>query len=93
MINNKIVSKTEFSSVMSITVYFNFSETLFLWISSRFHKVGDLSPKGRVGASRLALVFGWKSDSKPVGNTNCRPNTGALSASADQPFGERLPTT
>ncbi|MDR2706565.1 MAG: hypothetical protein LBC02_12360 [Planctomycetaceae bacterium] len=30
------------------------------------------------------LVFGWKSDNKPVGNTNCCPNTEALSVSADQ---------
>jgi hypothetical protein len=35
--------------------------------------VGDLSPKGRVGDSRLELVFGWQPDSKPLGNTNCRP--------------------
>jgi hypothetical protein len=56
-------------------------------------RVGDVSSKHRVGDSRIASVFGWKSDSKPVGNTNCHPNTGSLSATADQPFGERLPTT
>ncbi|MDR2705297.1 MAG: hypothetical protein LBC02_05930, partial [Planctomycetaceae bacterium] len=47
--------------------------------------VGDVSPKHRVGDSRLAFVFGWKSNSKPVGDTNCCPNTGSLSAIADQP--------
>jgi hypothetical protein len=46
--------------------------------------VGDVSPKHRVGTSRLAPVFGGKSDSKPVSNTNCRPNTSSLSASADR---------
>jgi hypothetical protein len=44
----------------------------------------------RVGDSRFALVFGRKSDCQPVGNTNFRPDTGSLSAIADQPFGERL---
>ncbi|MDR2705457.1 MAG: hypothetical protein LBC02_06735 [Planctomycetaceae bacterium] len=38
----------------------------------------------RVGDSRLAPVFGRKSDSKPVSNTNYRPNTRSLSASADR---------
>jgi hypothetical protein len=37
--------------------------------------VGDLSPKGRVGDSRPAPLFGWQSDSKPFGNTNCQTNT------------------
>jgi hypothetical protein len=36
-------------------------------------------------------VFRRKSNRKPFGNTNFRPNTGSLSAIA-QPFGERLPT-
>ncbi|MDR0611230.1 MAG: hypothetical protein LBG58_14055, partial [Planctomycetaceae bacterium] len=35
------------------------------------HQVGDLSPKGRVGDSRLAPVSRWQSVSKPVRNTNC----------------------
>jgi hypothetical protein len=46
------------------------------------HLVGDLSPKGRVGGSRLASVFGRKS----IGNTHCHPNTGLLSAIADAMF-------
>ncbi|MDR2706114.1 MAG: hypothetical protein LBC02_10080 [Planctomycetaceae bacterium] len=36
------------------------------------------------GDSRLAPVCGRKSDSQPVGNTNCHPNTGTLSVSTDQ---------
>ncbi|MDR2704481.1 MAG: hypothetical protein LBC02_01760 [Planctomycetaceae bacterium] len=52
--------------------------------------VGDLSPKGRVGDSRLAFVFGRKLDSQSVGNTNCRPNTRTLSAIADQPWVKAL---
>ncbi|MDR0336585.1 MAG: hypothetical protein LBI18_05795 [Planctomycetaceae bacterium] len=55
-------------------------------------KVGDVSPKHHVGDSRLAPVSGWQSDSKPFGNTNCRPNTRASCLTATQPFGERLPT-
>ncbi|MDR0337267.1 MAG: hypothetical protein LBI18_09275 [Planctomycetaceae bacterium] len=55
-------------------------------------KVGDVSPKHHVGDSRLALVFGWKSDFKPLGNTNCRPNTGTSCLAATRPFGERSPT-
>ncbi|MDR1140672.1 MAG: hypothetical protein LBL62_03200 [Planctomycetaceae bacterium] len=54
---------------------------------------GDVSPKHRVGDSRLASEFGRKSDNKPVDNTDCHPNTEALSANADQPFGERSPTS
>ncbi|MDR0335760.1 MAG: hypothetical protein LBI18_01580 [Planctomycetaceae bacterium] len=39
--------------------------------------MGDLSPKGRVGDSRLDPVFGRQSNSKQLGNTNCRLNTGS----------------
>jgi hypothetical protein len=48
--------------------------------------MGNLSPKdfhprifihGCVSDSRLAPVVGWQLDSKPFGNTNCRPKTGA----------------
>ncbi|MDR0335538.1 MAG: hypothetical protein LBI18_00425 [Planctomycetaceae bacterium] len=38
-------------------------------------QVGDLSPKGRVGVSRLDPVLSRQLDSKPLGNTNCRPKT------------------
>ncbi|MDR0335982.1 MAG: hypothetical protein LBI18_02730 [Planctomycetaceae bacterium] len=41
------------------------------------HKVGDVSPKHHVGDSRLDPVFGWKSDFKPFGNTDCWLNTRA----------------
>ncbi|MDR0611367.1 MAG: hypothetical protein LBG58_14755 [Planctomycetaceae bacterium] len=34
-------------------------------------EVGDLSPKGRVGDSRLAPISRQQSVSKPVRNTNC----------------------
>ncbi|MDR0337018.1 MAG: hypothetical protein LBI18_08005, partial [Planctomycetaceae bacterium] len=30
-----------------------------------------------VAVRQLALVFGWQLDSKPLGNTNCHPKTGA----------------
>ncbi|MDR0611383.1 MAG: hypothetical protein LBG58_14845, partial [Planctomycetaceae bacterium] len=36
-----------------------------------YQKVGNLSPKGCVGDSRLAPVSRWQSVSKPVRNTNC----------------------
>ncbi|MDR1493741.1 MAG: hypothetical protein LBT05_13620 [Planctomycetaceae bacterium] len=36
------------------------------------HKVGDVSPRRRVGDSRHAPVYGWQPDSKLHGNTNCR---------------------
>jgi hypothetical protein len=41
-------------------------------------KVGDVSPKHHIGESRLAPVFGRKSNSKPLGNTNGRPKTEAV---------------
>ncbi|MDR0337604.1 MAG: hypothetical protein LBI18_10995, partial [Planctomycetaceae bacterium] len=41
------------------------------------NKVGDLSPKGRVGDSRPALVLSRQSDSEPFGNTDCQLNTGS----------------
>jgi hypothetical protein len=46
-------------------------------------KVGDLSLKGRSALADFAPVNGWKSESQTVGNTNCRPNTGAKSAIDD----------
>jgi hypothetical protein len=46
-------------------------------------QVGDLSPKGRVGASRPDPVSGWRSDSKPLGNTNCQLNTATVFLSRD----------
>jgi hypothetical protein len=41
-------SPSTIKTVSSVTVYFNFSETLFLWISSGFYKVGDVSAKHRL---------------------------------------------
>ncbi|MDR0338626.1 MAG: hypothetical protein LBI18_16260 [Planctomycetaceae bacterium] len=48
-------------------------------------KVGDVSPKHHIGESRLAPVSGWQLDSKPLGNTNCRPNTRSSCLTATQP--------
>ncbi|MDR1493968.1 MAG: hypothetical protein LBT05_14800 [Planctomycetaceae bacterium] len=36
------------------------------------HKVGDVSPKRRVGDSRLAPVYGWQWITNRTSNTNCR---------------------
>jgi hypothetical protein len=80
------------SDRLEVTVYFNFFETLFSWILSGFHQVGDLSPKGRVGNSRLCPVSGRKSDSKTAGNTNFFPSTGASRLSPTRCFGETSPT-
>ncbi|MDR0336676.1 MAG: hypothetical protein LBI18_06255 [Planctomycetaceae bacterium] len=46
------------------------------WVMFRRNMVGDVSPKHHVGDSRPAPVFGRKSDFKPFGNIDFRPNTG-----------------
>ncbi|MDR0704141.1 MAG: hypothetical protein LBF88_04055, partial [Planctomycetaceae bacterium] len=50
------------------------------------NKVGDVSLKHRLGDSRLASVFGRKSENQTAGNTNCRPYIRSLSAIADATF-------
>jgi hypothetical protein len=40
-------------------------------------QVGDLSPKGRVGDSRLALVFGWQFVLLNGLESDCHPKTGS----------------
>ncbi|MDR0338185.1 MAG: hypothetical protein LBI18_13965 [Planctomycetaceae bacterium] len=39
--------------------------------------MGDLSPKGRVGDSRLELVFGWQFVLPSDLESDCRPETGS----------------
>jgi hypothetical protein len=75
----------DFGRILSISVDFLANK-----LSPKSQEVGDLSPKGRSALADFDPVNGRKSESQTVGNTNCRPHTGASRLSPTQCFGRNI---